>query len=243
MNAVKNVITSNYRNMELDEFLSQTLKDAGYGFADVQKTPIGTRITLYVTRPGLVIGRKGTGIKDLTAKLEQKFGLNSPQISVMEVSVPELNPKIMCNRIAQLIERGTAFRRAALWTINTVMNAGALGVEVSISGKLRSERAHFEKHSAGIIPKSGDVASRVVNTGITHVLTKMGLMGVQLRIALKNELPEEFELADGQESKETGMPPQETASSIQNEATTNKVSSSEKEQPAKELTAEGTTNG
>lgn len=243
MNAVKNVIKSNYRNMELDEFLSQTLKDAGYGFADVQKTPIGTRITLYVTRPGLVIGRKGTGIKDLTAKLEQKFGLNSPQISVMEVSVPELNPKIMCNRIAQLIERGTAFRRAALWTINTVMNAGALGVEVSISGKLRSERAHFEKHSAGIIPKSGDVASRVVNTGITHVLTKMGLMGVQLRIALKNELPEEFELADGQESKETSLPPQETASSIQNEATTNKVSSSEKEQPAKELTAEGTTNG
>lgn len=243
MNAVKNVIKSNYRNMELDEFLSQTLKDAGFGFADVQKTPIGTRITLYVTRPGLVIGRKGTGIKDLTAKLEQKFGLNSPQISVMEVSVPELNPKIMCNRIAQLIERGTAFRRAALWTINTVMNAGALGVEVSISGKLRSERAHFEKHSAGIIPKSGDVASRVVNTGITHVLTKMGLMGVQLRIALKNELPSEFELADGQESKETTLPPQETASSIQNEAATNKVSSSEKEQPAKELTAEGTTNG
>ena len=243
MNAVKNVIKSNYRSMELDEYLSQTLKDAGYGFADVQKTPIGTRITLYVTRPGLVIGRKGMGIKDLTAKLEQKFGLNSPQISVMEVSVPELNPKIMCNRIAQLIERGTAFRRAALWTINTVMNAGALGVEVSISGKLRSERAHFEKHSAGIIPKSGDVASRVVNTGITHVLTKMGLMGVQLRIALKNELPSEFELADGQESKETALSPQETASSIQNEATTNKVSSSEKEQPTKELTAEGTTNG
>ena len=243
MNTVKNVIKSNYRNMELDEFLSQTLKDAGFGFADVQKTPIGTRITLYVTRPGLVIGRKGTGIKDLTAKLEQKFGLNSPQISVMEVSVPELNPKIMCNRIAQLIERGTAFRRAALWTINTVMNAGALGVEVSISGKLRSERAHFEKHSAGIIPKSGDVASRVVNTGITHVLTKMGLMGVQLRIALKNELPSEFELADGQESKEIALSPQETASSIQNEATTNKVSSSEKEQPTKELTAEGTTNG
>ena len=113
MSAVKNVIKSNYRNMELDEFLSQTLKDAGYGFADVQKTPLGTRITLYVTRPGLVIGRKGTGIRDLTTKLEQKFGLASPQISVMEVTVPELNPKIMCNRIAQLIERGTAFRRGS----------------------------------------------------------------------------------------------------------------------------------
>src|SRR5215210_4504895 len=176
MNAAKNVMSSNYKNMELDEYLKETLRETGYGGVDIQKTPIGTRITLYVTRPGLVIGRKGTGIRDLTAKLEQKFGLNSPQISVMEVSVPELNPKIMCNRIAQLIERGTAFRRAALWTINTVINAGALGVEVSIAGKLRSERAHFEKHSAGIVPKSGDVALRAVDIGITHVLTKMGLM-------------------------------------------------------------------
>lgn len=206
MSAVKNVIKSNYRNMELDEFLSQTLKDAGYGYADVQKTPLGTRITLYVTRPGLVIGRKGTGIKDLTTKLEQKFGLSNPQISVMEVTIPELNPKIMCNRIAQLIERGTAFRRAALWTINTVMKAGALGVEVSIAGKLRSERAHFEKHSAGVVPKSGDVAIRVVDVGITHVQTKMGLMGVQLRIAQKNELSNEIELVDNQGTKEEPLP-------------------------------------
>ena len=210
MSAVKNVIKSNYRNMELDEFLSQSLKDAGYGYADVQKTPLGTRITLYVTRPGLVIGRKGTGIRELTTKLEQKFGLSNPQISVMEVTIPELNPKIMCNRIAQLIERGTAFRRAALWTINTVMNAGALGVEVSIAGKLRSERAHFEKHSAGVVPKSGDVALRVVHVGITHVLTKMGLMGVQLRIAQKNELSNEIELLDNQRTKEEPLPEHET---------------------------------
>ena len=174
--------------------LAATLKDAGYGGVDVQKTPIGTRITLYVTRPGLVIGRKGAGIRDITTKLEQKFALTNPQISVLEVPVPELNPKIMCNRIAQLIERGTAFRRACLWTINTISNAGALGVEVTVAGKLRSERAHFEKHSAGIMPKSGDVAEKVVKVGITHVLTKMGLMGIQLRIALKNEMPQEFEL-------------------------------------------------
>jgi small subunit ribosomal protein S3 len=76
------------------------------------------------------------------------------------------------------------------------MNSGALGVEVSVAGKLRSERAHFEKHSAGIIPKSGDVAERVVKVGVSHVLTKMGLMGIQLRIALKNEVPQEFELSD-----------------------------------------------
>jgi len=244
MSAVKNVIKSNYRNMELDEFLSQTLKDAGYGYVDVQKTPIGTRITLYVTRPGLVIGRKGTGIKDLTSKLEQKFGLSSPQISVMEVAIPELNPKIMCNRIAQLIERGTAFRRAALWTINTVMNAGALGVEVSISGKLRSERAHFEKHSAGIIPKSGDVASRVVDAAITHVLTKMGLMGVQLRIAKRNELPEDFELVDNQGSKGELLAKSETNIVAENEvSSTSKVSSSSEERQERALAAGGSANG
>jgi small subunit ribosomal protein S3 len=200
MSAISNVMKNNFRNLELDEFLSETLRDAGYGRVDVQKTPIGTRITLSVTRPGLVIGRKGAGIKDLTSKLEQKFGLSNPQISVTELEAPELNPKIMCNRIAQLIERGTAFRRAAIWTNNTIMNAGALGVEITVAGKLRSERAHFEKHAAGLVPKSGDVANKVVRHGVTHVLTKMGLMGIQLKIALKNELPKEFEMIDSDTS-------------------------------------------
>jgi small subunit ribosomal protein S3 len=194
MNAIKNVLKNNYKNMELDEFLREELKDAGYGGTDIQKSPLGTRLTLYVTRPGLVIGRKGSGIKDLTSKLEIKYGLTNPQISVIELEIPELNPKIMCNRIAQLIERGTAFRRAALWTVNTIKNAGALGVEVTIAGKLRSERAHFEKHSSGIIPKSGNMADRVVKEGITHVLTKMGIMGIQLKIAIKGSVPAEFEL-------------------------------------------------
>ena len=194
MNAIKNVVNNNYKNMELNKFLKEELKDAGYGSVDIQKSPLGTKLTLYVTRPGLVIGRKGSGIKDLTSKLEIKYGLVNPQISVIELEIPELNPKIMCNRIAQLIERGTAFRRAALWTVNTIKNAGALGVEVTISGKLRSERAHFEKHSSGVIPKSGNMADRVVKEGITHVLTKMGIMGIRLKIAIKNAVPPEFEL-------------------------------------------------
>ncbi len=180
--------------MELDEFLKEELKDAGFGGADIQKSPLGTRLTLYVTRPGLVIGRKGSGIRDLTSKLEVNYGMTNPQISVVEVEVPELNPKIMCNRLAQLIERGTAFRRAALWTMNTIKNAGALGVEVTIAGKLRSERAHFEKHSSGVIPKSGNMADKIVREGVTHVLTKMGIMGIRLKIAIKNATPPEFEL-------------------------------------------------
>src|SRR6188474_173732 len=187
---------NNFRNMELNEFLSSTLKEAGYGGAEVQKTPIGTKITLFVIRPGLVIGRKGSGIRDLTTRLEQQFNLENAQVSVTEVTKPELNPNIMANRIAQLIERGTAFRRASLWTINTIMGAGALGVEITISGKLRGERAHFEKHTAGVIPKSGKIAEEVVKSSIAHVSTKMGLMGIQIRIAIKNEVPQEFELSE-----------------------------------------------
>ena len=198
MSAVKNVVKNNFRNMELNEFLADASKDAGKGGVVLQKTPVGARVAGFVTRPGLVIGRKGTGIKDLMAKLEQKFGLQNPQISVLEVTNPELNPDIMCNRIAQLIERGTAFRRAAMWSLNTIMNSGALGVEVVISGKLRTERAHFEKHTIGVVPKSGDVAGHIVRTGITRVLTKMGLMGIQLRIASKASLPQDFEMRDGQ---------------------------------------------
>lgn len=219
MNAIKNVLKNNYRNTELDEFLKEELKDAGFGGADIQKSPLGTRLTLYVTRPGLVIGRKGSGIRDLTSKLEVKFGLTNPQISVVEVEVPELNPKIMCNRLAQLIERGTAFRRAALWTVNTIKNAGALGVEVTISGKLRSERAHFEKHSSGIIPKSGNMADRVVREGITHVLTKMGIMGIRLKIAIKNATPPEFELITNFKDHNNLKNQQDTSSSsVSNES-------------------------
>ena len=207
MSAVKNVIKNNFRNMELNEFLSAALKDAGYGGVEVQKTPVGARITVYVTRPGLVIGRKGTGIKDLMVKLEQKFGLQNPQISVLEVTTPELNPNIMSNRIAQLIERGTAFRRAAMWSLNTIMNSGALGVEVVISGKLRTERAHFEKHTIGVVPKSGDIAGHIVTTGVSHVLTKMGLMGIQLRIASRAAVPQEFELKDGSTGTQAAAEP------------------------------------
>jgi small subunit ribosomal protein S3 len=195
LSAIKNVMKNNFRNMELNEYLSSSLSDAGYGGAEVQKTPIGTKITLFVIRPGLVIGRKGSGIRDLTTKLEQQFNLENAQISVTEVTKPELNPHIMANRIAQLIERGTAFRRASLWTINTIMGAGAMGVEVTVSGKLRGERAHFEKHSAGTIPKSGKIAEEVVRSSTNSILTKMGLVGIKLKISLKEETHLDFDLS------------------------------------------------
>jgi small subunit ribosomal protein S3 len=193
---VKKVMNKFSRNAELDEFLEKQLKDAGYGGVDITTSPVGTRITLYVQRPGLVIGRRGMGIRDLTDKLEKKFSLPNPQISVVEEQAPELNPRIMCSRIASTVVRGTAFRRAAIWALNSMMNAGAMGAEITISGKLRSERAHFEKYTAGVVPKSGDTAERAVRRATTDVLLKMGLYGIRVRIAIADAFPPEVMLSE-----------------------------------------------
>ena len=233
MSAIKNVMKNNFRNMELNEYLSSSLNEAGYGGAEVQKTPIGTKITLFVIRPGLVIGRKGSGIRDLTARLEQNFNLENAQVSVTEVTKPELNPHIMANRIAQLIERGTAFRRASLWTINTIMGAGAIGVEITISGKLRGERAHFEKHTAGIIPKSGKVAEEVVRSSTNSLLTKMGLVGIKLKISLKEEIHRDFDLiAESQPKDETEIPSESEGESQKESQSENKSQTNEEKLPA-----------
>jgi small subunit ribosomal protein S3 len=192
----KKVMNKFARNADIDEFLEKALIEAGYGGVDISTSPVGTRITLFVQRPGLVIGRRGMGIRDLTEKLEKKFGLPNPQISVVEEEVPELNPRIMCARIAQTVVRGTAFRRAAIWAMNSIMSAGALGVEIVISGKLRSERAHFERYISGVVPKSGDTADRMVRRATTDVLMKMGLYGVRVSIAIKNSVAPEIELKE-----------------------------------------------
>ncbi|MGI0074265.1 MAG: 30S ribosomal protein S3 [Nitrosotalea sp.] len=194
MSSVKNVIKDSYKLMLLKDYLREAIKEAGFSEVDIQKTPTGTRVGLHVTRPGIVIGRKGSGIRDLTKVLETDFGLKSPQISVIEISRPELEPSVMCNRMAQHLARGTAFRRAVMWTLQTIMEAGAMGVQITISGKLRGDRSSFEKHSKGILPRAGYHAEVIVKEDIAHVETKMGLIGVRIRIARKENYIPEFEL-------------------------------------------------
>ena len=194
MSAVKNVIKDNYNMMLLKDYLRAKIKDAGFANAEVSKTPTGTRVVLHVTRPGIVIGRKGTGIKELTEKLESDFGLKNPQIAVEEITKPEFSPEVMCNRMASHLERGTAFRRATMWTIQQIMEGGAMGVEITISGKLRGDRSAFEKHRQGILPRAGHHADVIVSEDIAHVETAMGLIGVRIRIAKKEKLIPEFEM-------------------------------------------------
>lgn len=194
MSAVRNVIKDNYNMMLLRDFLRENIKEAGFSHAEISKTPTGTRVSLHVTRPGIVIGRKGTGIRELTEQLSTKFGLKNPQISVVEIPKPELSPNVMCNRMAAHIQRGTAFRRATMWTLQQIMNNGAMGVQITISGKLRGDRSAFEKHAAGILPRAGHHADIIVAEDIAHVQTPMGLIGIRIRIARKEKFIPEFEL-------------------------------------------------
>ena len=194
MSAVKNVIKDNYNMMLLKDYLRDAIKEAGFSHAEISKTPTGTRVALHVTRPGIVIGRKGSGIRELTDKLGTGFGLKNPQISVVEIEKPELSPSVMCNRMASHIERGTAFRRATMWTLKQIMENGAMGVQITISGKLRGDRSAFEKHTAGILPRAGHHAEVIVDEDIAHVQTAMGLIGIRIRIGRKEKLIPEFEM-------------------------------------------------
>jgi len=201
MAQIKNVIKDNYNMMLLNDFLREEIKEAGFHKVEISKTPSGTKITLHVTRPGIVIGRKGTGIRQLTEKVESDFGFKNPQISVEEVPTAELSPSVMCNRLATHIERGTAFRRATMWTMNNIMEAGAMGVQITISGKLRGDRSAFEKHVQGVLPRAGEYAKNIVTQDIVHVKTPMGLIGIRIRIANKEKLIPEFKLDEESKPK------------------------------------------
>ncbi len=202
MSSVKNVIKDNYNMMLLKDYLRDAIKDAGFSHAEISKTPTGTRVALFVTRPGIVIGRKGSGIRELTEKLATDFGLKNPQIAVNEIEKPELSPSVMCNRMASHLERGTAFRRATMWTLKQIMEGGAMGVQITISGKLRGDRSAFEKHTTGVLPRAGHHAEVIVAEDIAHVTTAMGLIGIRIRIARKEKFVPEFELKETKEEEE-----------------------------------------
>ena len=210
--AVKSLLSMHRTYADLDEYLEAQLKEAGYAGVDIQRNPVGTRITVFVTRPGLAIGRRGTGIKELTERVAQKFNLPNPQIAVSEVERPELNPRIMAQRTAQIVARGTAFRRAANWTMTTIMEAGAMGCEIGVAGKLRSDRAHKEKYRMGVVPKSGETADEIVRSATTDVLLKLGLFGIKVKIAIPDAIPPPIEFSEAQPEQAAPVAPAAPAS-------------------------------
>ena len=182
MSIVKRFITESIKRTEIDEFLQKKLDRAGYGGVNISKTPLGTHVVIYAMRPGLVIGRGGETIKELASSLEQNFKVTNPQISVSEIEVPEFNAYVIASRVASALQRGVHFRRAGFWALNQVMEAGALGAEIVISGKLTTERARFEKFRAGYFPRCGEPALVAMKKAEAHVQLKPGIIGVRVKI-------------------------------------------------------------
>ncbi len=190
------------RRAEIDEYLAEELKRAGYSRVEMTKTPLGTRIVVYAAKPGLVIGRRGQSIRDLTQVLEQRFGVENPQVSVATIDVPELDPKVVASQIASALQRGIHFRRAAYWALQRTIEAGALGVEIAIRGKLTTDRARYEKYRSGYLPAVGEAISRIVRSAIVDTQLKQGLFGISVKI-----MPPNVVLPDRPVIKEVGEVP------------------------------------
>jgi small subunit ribosomal protein S3 len=190
------------RRAEIDEYLSQELKRAGYSRLEMTKTPLGTRLVVYAAKPGLVIGRRGQSIRDLTQILEQRFGVENPQVSVATIDAPELDPKVVASQIAMALQRGIHFRRAAYWALQRTIEAGALGVEIAIRGKLTTDRARYEKYRAGYLPAVGEAISKILRTAVVDTQLKQGLFGISVKL-----MPPNVVLPDRPVIKERGEAP------------------------------------
>lgn len=179
---VKNFIEQGIKLMQINEYLRSELVRAGFAGVELQRTPLGVRITLKTSRPGLVIGKGGKRIQEITDVLQVKFGLEMPQIEVEEVAQPDLDAQIMAERLAYSLDRGRHYRRAGYYILRKVMDAGARGVEIIISGKVTSQRARTQIFRAGTMSKSGQPAQEGVDKGVAQCIQKSGVLGIIVKI-------------------------------------------------------------
>lgn len=190
----KKILQDKMKEWMVKEFLNYKLSMQGYVDSDVLKTPLGTRIIIYAERPNRIIGRKGVIVKELTELLSKKFGVENPVIDVTPIQNPELNPKIIANRIAWAMTKGVKFRRAGMIAIRQIMDGGARGAEITISGKLTSERSRFEKYVYGTVYKNGYDARTKVQRFAGMVLLKPGIYGIEVRITPPIRFSDEFQI-------------------------------------------------
>ena len=195
-------ISENIKRMLVKEYIMEQIERAGFGGIDIQRTPMGTRVTLYTERPGIVIGHKGEAIKKLTSDLKSKFEFDNPQIEVEEVKEPNLNAQIMAEKLASALERGWHFRRAGHSTVRRIMDSGAKGCEIILSGKLTGQRHRVEKFKDGHIKFCGEPKLQWMSRGFSVAKLKLGVIGVVVWIMDPDaRLPDEVSLISELEKK------------------------------------------
>jgi len=170
------------KKVMIDEFLAVHFKDAGYSHLQLFKTPTGYRVIIYAEYPGRFIGRGGSILKRLAMLLQTHFGLENVNITVSPVQNPDLNARVVAYRIAKALEKGIPYRRVAMVMLHRIMAAGAIGAEITISGKLRTERARSEKFRAGKVYKAGELVEYMVDRAVAAALLKPGVYGIEVII-------------------------------------------------------------
>lgn len=175
-------INKGMKRVELETYLAKELGKAGYGGTEVRRILTGTRVTISVERPGMVIGRKGKSIKQLTDDMEKKFGMENPQIEVVEIQKPELSGPIMAKHISFAMERGLPARSVGNNMIRRIMGAGARGVEIVISGRTGGERTRVSRFYQGYLSKAGEPAKNFVSSGQAVANLKQGVAGIKVFI-------------------------------------------------------------
>ncbi|NNN17809.1 MAG: 30S ribosomal protein S3 [Thermoplasmata archaeon] len=195
MSAERKVIEEATRRVLLKDYLVGESARAGFGGLDIQRTPMGTRVTLICERPGILIGRRGELIKRLTEDIQARFKLDNPQIEVQEERNPSLNAQLMAEKLASTLERGWHFRRAGHSTVRRIMESGARGCQVILSGKLTGERHRTERFKAGTIKYCGEAVHLWMGKGFYQARLKPGVIGVNVWIMRSNaKLPDEIKV-------------------------------------------------
>lgn len=190
-------IEQGLQRSQIDEFFAEELGRAGYGGMDMAPTPMGIQIVLKAEKPGMVIGKGGKNIRKITRELNERFDLEEPQIDVQEVEEPDLNARIVADRLANALERGWYFRKAGHTTVDRIMEAGALGAEIILAGKVTGNRGRVEKFNRGYIKHNGEPAAEIVDEGQSVAVMQLGTIGVTVKIIPPGaDLPDDFRVAD-----------------------------------------------
>jgi small subunit ribosomal protein S3 len=190
-------IEQGLQRSQIDEFFAEELGRAGYGGMEMAPTPMGIQIVLKAEKPGMVIGKGGKNIRKITRELNERFDLEEPQIDVQEVDEPDLNARIVADRLANALERGWYFRKAGHTTVDRIMEAGALGAEIVLAGKVTGNRGRVEKFNRGYIKHNGEPAEEIVDEGQSVAVMQLGTIGVTVKIIPPGaNLPDDFAIAE-----------------------------------------------
>ncbi len=178
----KQFIQKGARKARLDEFLADELEGAGYSHAEIERTPTSTKIVVHAQKPGLVIGRGGSRIRELTEDMEEEFDFENPQIEVNEIENPDADAKVVAKSIADWLEKGGHAKRVGYTYLRRMKEAGVIGAELEITGKLSGNRGRTEKFSYGYVKRCGNTSKANVQKGYELARTKPGAIGVKVRI-------------------------------------------------------------